>query len=177
MTHQLLILSGIYNSGPEHWQTLWQRDDPTIQKLEHRDWDTPDCHEWVRELEHTVSQLGPDLVLVAHSLACLMVAHWAATTRLRIKAALLVSVPDPDGPAFPADAKNFSHVPLQPLPFPSIVVSSTNDPYGTQQHMEKCAKSWGSEFVSVGALGHINADSQLGNWEQGKALLQRVCRS
>ena len=169
-----LILAGIYNSGPAHWQTLWQQADPRFVKLEHSSWDRPDRVEWVRELETEAADQGGNLVLVAHSLACLMVVHWAAQTRLAVRGALLVSVPDPDGPQFPQDARNFGGVPMTRLPFPTTLVCSENDPYGSVAHMQACASAWGSRFVAVGALGHINASSDLGMWTHGKQLLQQI---
>ncbi len=174
MTQQALVLAGIYNSGPEHWQTIWQREDARFHKLEHSEWENPECSVWVRELEDEVARLGPNVTLVAHSLACLLVAHWAKTTQLRVDGALLVSVPNALGPDFPSDAKNFDGEPLEPLPFPSTVVSSTDDPYGTSEFMQQRAQSWGSRFVSVGALGHINESSNVGAWEPGRALLREL---
>jgi predicted alpha/beta hydrolase family esterase len=176
MTSRILLLAGIHNSGPLHWQTLWQNADPAIAKLEHDRWDRPDRHAWVEDLERELDRIGPRVTLVAHSLACLLVAHWAATTRHAIDAALLVSVPDPEGPAFPADAKNFSPVPMARLGFRSTVVSSSDDPYGSEQHMRRCARAWGSEFVSIGARGHVNAASRLGSWDQGRDLLRELTR-
>ena len=166
-----LILAGIGNSGAEHWQTLWQAEDPRFDKLEHSEWDAPDRVVWEAELEAKVAELGENVVLVAHSLACLLVAYWAASTRQRVAGALLVSVPDPAGPSFPSSAVNFGGVPLTPLPFPSIVVVSTNDPYASAEFMKACAEAWGSDCRRVGALGHINAGSNVGNWPQGRAFL------
>jgi predicted alpha/beta hydrolase family esterase len=170
----LLILSGIYNSDSSHWQSRWQQEDSRFCKLEHTSWDHPDRHEWVRELDSEIERLGGDLVLVAHSLACLMVTHWAAESKRTISGALLVSVPYPAGSVFPKDAKNFGNFPMKKLPFPSTVVSSGNDPYGSQEHMKRCAQAWGSQFVAVGELGHINVSSNLGMWEHGRELLKAL---
>jgi predicted alpha/beta hydrolase family esterase len=169
-----LVLAGIYNSGPDHWQSLWQQSDSRLTKLEHTSWDHPDRFIWVSELEEGVRKLGPETVLIAHSLACLMVVHWAACTKLHVQGALLVSVPDPEGRSFPEDARNFGGLPLKRLPFPSTLVSSDNDPYGTPEHMVKCAEAWGSRFVPLSGLGHINAESGLGAWPYGRALLEQV---
>lgn len=166
-----LILAGIGNSGPEHWQTLWQVADPRFEKLEHSDWDTPDCDVWVEELETKVAELGENVLLVAHSLACLLVVHWAASTQRKVTGALLVSVPNPSGPNFPGSAKGFGDTPMKALPFPGIVVASTNDPYASAEYMQACAAAWGSDYRLVGALGHINASSNLGDWPQGKRIV------
>ncbi|OYU86016.1 MAG: hypothetical protein CFE45_25185 [Burkholderiales bacterium PBB5] len=103
-----------------------------------------------------------------------MVAHWAATTRQQVKGALLVSVPDPEGSNFPKDATHFGGVPLRPMAFATTVVSSDDDPYGSREHMVRCASAWGSRLVPVSGLGHINAQSGLGNWPAGRAILDEV---
>ena len=169
-----LILAGIYDSGPQHWQLIWMRDDPSLVKLDHASWTHPDRCEWVHELAAKIDALKGEVVLVAHSLACLMVAHWSCHANGRVRGALLVSVPDPNSPNFPSDAKNFDGLPMDRFPFKSLVVSSDNDSYGSQEYMKRCAEAWGSEFVAVSGLGHINADSGLGSWMQGKEILQRV---
>lgn len=78
MSVSVLILPGIGNSGPQHWQTLWQNSHPDFVRVEQRDWDRPVCAEWVAALDAAVRAAGPQAVLVAHSLGCLAVAHWAA---------------------------------------------------------------------------------------------------
>jgi predicted alpha/beta hydrolase family esterase len=174
MTQPLLILPGIGNSGPDHWQTLWEQGHPAAQRVRARDWNRPVCLDWVAALEAAVEHSGPQAVLVAHSLACLQLAHWAVSTTRRIRAALLVAVPDPTGPSFPAQAVGFAPVPLQRLAFPSTVVASSDDPYGSISHARRCAKAWGSRWVEIGAAGHINASSGLGDWPQGKGLLDEL---
>lgn len=171
----LLTFPGIGNSGPEHWQSYWERANPDFVRIAQRDWNQPVCDEWASALESTVQRLGPSVVVVAHSLACLAVSHWAARPHSPIRAALLVAVPDPDSTAFPVEASGFSPLPLQSFSFPSIVVASSNDPYGSLEHAKTCATAWGSRLVNVGAAGHINASSNLGDWPEGMALLQQLC--
>jgi predicted alpha/beta hydrolase family esterase len=173
----VLILPGYGGSGPEHWQSLWERAHPLFRRVEERDWDAPDRGQWVAALEAAVLASGPDTVLVAHSLACLQVAHWAGGTRLFVRGALLVAIPDPDAPPFPDAARGFAPVPLSPLPFPAIVVGSSDDPYATPGFTARCATAWGARHVSAGAAGHINADSGLGDWPEGYALLEALVRN
>jgi predicted alpha/beta hydrolase family esterase len=183
ISNPVLVLPGYGGSGPAHWQTLWEKAHSGFTRVEEKDWDAPDCAEWVDVLETAVRRSGPDTVLVAHSLACLQVAHWAAhgalpappaTRPAPIRAAFLVAPPDPQAPAFPAAARGFSPVPLRPFPFPSLVIGSTNDPYAAPAFGEACARAWGARFVSAGPLGHINADSALGEWDEGKRLLESL---
>src|ERR1019366_5932878 len=97
----VLILPGINNSGPRHWQTLWEKAHRGFRRVPERDWAHPVCQEWVASLETAVRAAGPQTILVAHSLACLQVVHWAARTHLKVQGALLVAPPDPKKKAFP----------------------------------------------------------------------------
>jgi predicted alpha/beta hydrolase family esterase len=172
----VLVLPGIGDSGPEHWQTLWLMANPHMRRVVQQDWEHPRCDAWSEALDDAVRDCGPDLVLVAHSLACLLVAHWAASTRHQIHGALLVAVPDPEGSAFPPQAVGFTPLPMRRLPFASLVVASTNDPYGSLAYAHRCASAWGSRIVEAGAAGHLNAASGLGHWPQGLAWLEELVR-
>ena len=174
MNSPVLILPGIGNSGPEHWQSLWEKAHPSFVRVQQRDWDHPSCIEWLDVLEESVKRAGANVVLVAHSLACALVAHWAVRTRLKIKGALLVALPNPDGPNFPKEAVGFSPLPMKLLPFPSTVVASANDPYGSVEFARSAASAWGSRFVNIGPAGHINSKSGLGKWNEGLSLLQQL---
>lgn len=174
MKSTVLILPGIGNSGPEHWQSLWEKANPSFVRVQQRDWDHPACIEWLAVLEKSVARAGDDVVLVAHSLACVLVAHWAMRTNLKIKGVLLVALPNPDGPNFPKEAVGFSPLPMKPLAFSSILVASTNDPYGSVEFARSAASVWGSRFVNIGPAGHINSNSGLGEWNEGFSLLQQL---
>ena len=174
MSATVLLLPGIGNSGPLHWQSIWEQSHPEFVRVQQRDWDNPVCEEWSAAIEDAVKPAGPDVVLVAHSLACLVVAHWAAKQHAPIKAALLVAVPNSKGPNFPAEALGFSETPTRPFSFQSAVVVSGNDPYGSPDHSEQLAAAWGSHVVHIGSCGHINADSGLGAWPEGYELLKQL---
>lgn len=168
----VLLMPGIYNSGPAHWQSLWEKSDPSFRRIEAGDWDHPVCSSWIAAIDRAVAAAEAPVVIVAHSLGCLPVVEWAIRKPARkVLGIMLVSVPDPAGPRFPAEAQGFSLPPLQALPCDSIVVSSEDDPFGAPAHARRCAEAWGSRFVNVGAAGHINADSNLGAWERGLELL------
>jgi len=169
----VLVLPGIGNSGPQHWQTRWVLRHPDWQRVNLGNWDSPVCDEWVRALDVAVQACPSPPMLVAHSLACLLVAHWASRVRATVKGALLVAVPDPQTASFPATARGFAPVPMAPFAFKSLVVASANDSFGSLAHAKDCAIAWGSTFVDIGQAGHINADSGHGEWEEGHALLQR----
>jgi predicted alpha/beta hydrolase family esterase len=172
-----LIVPGIGNSGPQHWQTLWERQHPAWQRVQQRDWEHPVCEEWVRRLDEAIGLLTMPPVLIAHSLGCLVVAHWAHRSSAPVRAAFLVAVPDPDGAFFPAAAEGFQSVPTTTFQFPSLVVASSDDSFGSVAHAKRCAAGWASSLVEIGAAGHINADSGLGDWPVGRALLDDLLKS
>lgn len=116
-------------------------------------------------------------LLVAHSLACLLVAHWAHRSALVPKGAFLVAVPDPQSASFPSTARGFVPVPMVSFAFRSLVVASANDPIGSLAHAKHCATAWGSTFVDIGQAGHINVDSGHGEWTEGYALFQKLAGS
>lgn len=178
MDYPVFIVPGIGNSGPLHWQSVWEAAHPEWRRLVVQDWETVACGDWVSAIEEQVAKIGDDTLIVAHSLGCLAVAHWAARHSPRIRGALLVAVPDPLAPAFPAvAATGFAPVPSVTLPFPTIVVASSNDPYGSVEHARRCANVWGSQLVDVGARGHLNSDSNMGDWAEGFRLLQSLEKS
>jgi hypothetical protein len=173
-----LLLPGIGNSGLEHWQSRWLALHHDFHRVLQDDWDRPDLAAWCRNLEAAVHDANSPVVLVAHSLGCLLAVHWETRTQLLVRGALLVAPPDPASAAFPPEAAGFSPVPLRRrLPFPSILVSSSNDPYGTPEFSRNCAAAWGSRLIEAGPLGHINAASGLGEWRQGLGFYEDLLRS
>lgn len=176
MDSPVLVLPGFGNSGPGHWQTLWEARHPAWRRVELGQWDAPVCGEWVRVLAEAVGDCAAPPILVAHSLACLLVAHWAQQSTAPIRGAFLVAIPEPDNPSFPPTARGFRPVPMQPLRFPSLVVTSANDPFGSSAFARRCALAWGSRYVDIGEAGHINSDSGIGEWPEGYSLFQELAR-
>lgn len=172
-----LIVPGIGDSGPQHWQSLWMQHHSHWRRVQQRDWDRPVLEEWLRGFDAAMVLEPQPTVLIAHSMGCLLVAHWAKRVSVPICAALLVAPPDPQAPAFPATARGFEAVPSGRLPFPSLVVASSNDPFGSVDYAKRCAADWGSDVVEAGAIGHINAESELGEWPDGLVLLERLLAS
>ena len=170
----VLVLSGIGNSGPQHWQSLWQRRHPQWQRVNLGNWDSPVCEDWVRALDVAVEACLSPPLLVAHSLGCLLVAHWAHHSARVLKGAFLVAVPDPQSASFPAKARGFAPVPMSSLAFRSLVVASSNDQLGSSAFAQRCANAWGSHFVDIGEAGHINADRGYGEWNEGYAIFQQL---
>jgi uncharacterized protein len=168
-----LILPGLSNSEPGHWQSKWESADDTMQRVIQDDWETPHCAEWVARLDQALAYAGSDTLLVAHSAGCALVAHWAVGCHQgQVRGALLVAPSDPEAPSFPVGPTGFAPIPLLRLPFPSIVVASSNDPFVTIARAQTFARAWGGKFVMIGQAGHINAASGLGDWHEGLALLR-----
>ena len=176
MAAAILILPGINDSGPEHWQSRWERAIPGARRVKQHDWDNPVRAAWVASLTHEVASARRELVLVAHSLGCLVVAHAASARGLNasVRGALLVAPPDPDAASFPAVATGFRPLPLERLPFPTVLVASQDDPYASLDFSRRAAFAWGSRFVDLGACGHINAASCLEDWPTGRQWLDTL---
>jgi hypothetical protein len=142
---RVLLLPGLHDSDPEHWQSYWERSGAEFHRVVQRDWNTPDRAEWVDTLERAIATSGPEVVLVGHSTA-------------------------PIGPT------GWRPMPMTRLPFPSIVVASTNDEYASMARAQEFAAAWGSRLVNIGAAGHINAATALGDWSEGRKLLEELGR-
>ncbi|MBA5687105.1 RBBP9/YdeN family alpha/beta hydrolase [Rugamonas apoptosis] len=176
MEPQVLTLAGLWNSGPLHWQTQWEAKHPGWLRVPHRDWDTPDCAEWVAELDAAIAACAQPPVLAAHSLSCSLVTRWAASgSRARVAGAFLVGPSDVDAPSYPDCTTGFQPMQLAPLPFPSLVVASTDDPYVRIERAQQFAAAWGSRLVTIGDAGHINGDAGYGPWPEGEQLLLDFC--
>lgn len=172
---ELVNVPGIGGSGPAHWQTLWEQRHAGIRRIAPASWEAPGFDNWIAALDAAVAASSTPPVLIAHSLGCLLVAHWTRHSRRAIAGAMLVAVPDPAAPAFPATAGAFGPTPTTRLPFPTLIVTSSDDPYGSLSYAHGCADHWGAGLVEAGALGHINGGSGLGDWPGGWQLLTAFC--
>lgn len=173
-----LILPGYGDSGPQHWQSLWAAD-AGVARLTNVSFDRPQQQQWVEAIDALIGRHGPDVVLVAHSLACLAVAAWSSSSSAlhqTVRGALLVAPPDPGGQLFPSSIEGFNPPARASLRFPAIVVGSSNDVYATLAFQADLAAAWGARFVDAGPRGHLNADSGLLDWAEGRALLTQLSR-
>lgn len=174
-TTRFFIVPGLGGSGPAHWQTYFERVHPEFTRIAQREWDAPDRTEWVSAIEQALA--GEDLaqvVLIAHSLGCATVAHWATQHGHCLKGALLVAPADVETAHFASvPATGFGPMPLQRLLFPSKVVASTTDQWVSEARARQFAEAWGSELVMIGDAGHINTASGYGDWPAGLGLLQK----
>ena len=170
------LLPGWQGSDAQHWQSLWQQRHG-FNCLEQHDWQRPLRGDWSARLQEAVIDAPRPVVLAAHSLGCILAAWWAAHSplaRTRVRGALLVAPADTEQPLMREQLPGWAPVMLQPLPFASIVVASSNDAFCSLERARIFAGAWGSRLVDAGPLGHINSDSGLGAWDAGLSLLQTL---
>ena len=165
----LITLPGIDGSGEDHWQSAWERDHPAIQRFSPSSWSAPELDDWSTALDAAVADAGGAPILVAHSLAGLLLAHWASGRHAPVAGAFVVAPPDPSGPDFPEAAASFRGPPMRPLGFPALLVASRDDPYASVEFARRAATAWDAGLVDVGNKGHV---SGIGRWFQGRRLLE-----
>lgn len=178
MTPTLVIVPGLGDSGPDHWQTRWTQQFGAARVWQD-DPETPTPGAWAARLQQVIEATPSDLVLVGHSCGVLTIVHWARLYggNERVKGALLVSPTDAeqsDMATLAPAVLRLAPVPLDPLPFPALVVVSENDPYVSFERAQTFAEAWGAEFITAGEAGHINVASGHGEWPEGEVLLSEV---
>ena len=177
-TIRYLIVPGWQGSADAHWQSHWQRSLPNSARVEQADWLNPKREDWVAELQRSIASDPRPTILIAHSLGCITVAHWAAQAPVeslrRVRAALLVAPADVERTNCPPALQNFAPIPQHSLPFPSLLVGSDNDTAASAARASELARDWGSEALILSGVGHINVASGHQRWEQGFAYLYRL---
>jgi len=168
---QILFVPPWENASAEHWMSIWQEKYRKIRRVEQRDWMNPDRNEWIAALDRSVGEQKKPVILVAHSLGTMAVAHWADKFKREIRGAFLVAPPDVESTDAPAEIKNFAPVPRTAFKFPSVVVASETDVYCSIDRAVFFARSWNSGFINIGSAGHINTKSGHGEWLEGERLL------
>jgi predicted alpha/beta hydrolase family esterase len=177
----ILFVPGLRDHVPEHWQTLLAAELPgsrTVPPLEH---DKLSCAARVEALDRAIADIKGPVILVAHSAGVLMVAHWARQYSRRVKGALLATPPDIETPlpaGYPTpdqlQAGGWLPAPRLPLPFPSIVAVSANDPLGRPDRIAELARAWNSQIVDLGQVGHLNPASGFGPWPGARLFIEKL---
>jgi hypothetical protein len=173
----ILMVPGWLGSGPEHWQSRWERRLATARRVAQEDWIAPSKDRWVGAIIKAVAATSRPVVLVAHSVGVIAVAHAALKLpQGSIAGAFLVAASDVDNArawpvtqarVWPESGFGFAPVPLSTLPFPSMLLASCDDPYCRPERARHFAAAWGSELVEVGPAGHITTESGHGPWPDG----------
>lgn len=176
-TPRVLLLPGWQNSGPDHWQSRWERAHG-FERVEQDDWLWPRRGDWMARLEDTLLADERPALLVAHSLGCHLAAAWAGHSRhgACVAGALLVAPPDLERADMPPQVQTWAPLQRQRLPFAATVVYGSDDPYCAPAQSQALAAGWGAEVLALPGAGHVNADSGLGDWPAGLALLAALAR-
>ncbi len=170
----ILILPGYLGSGPDHWQSRWERKLSTARRVEQRDWERPNREEWVETVTREVLAATRPAVLVAHSLGVVAALHAAQQSGDKVAGAFLVAPPSEAViREMPAVDSAFLPIPRGRLAFPAIMVGSSNDPYADASFTRRLAEDIGAHFIDAGAAGHINVDSGHGPWPEGSFAFAR----
>jgi len=175
----ILTVPGL-DGGPRDWLTQWERQCSDLRRVDLGATDFPFRNNWVNRLNLAIHHAGRPVVLVAHGLGCIAVAWWAEYERPQhgnpVVGALLVAPPDVDRPGTDPRLARFASCPRSPLPFPSFLAASQNDPTCSLRTAQLLASDWGCRFAFAGSAGHIDGESGLGDWLFGKRLLAQLLR-
>lgn len=168
-----ILIPGLHNSGEEHWQSHLEREAPgAYYRICQENWDEPDCPTWIAQIERELHAFNhAELILIGHSIGCMAVVKWFERYGHSIKGALLVAPSDAERPDYPTYIRGFAPIPRFKLPFPSIVVASTNDHVTSLERSTAFAAQWGSRLVVLENAGHIEAKSGFGAWPLGAELI------
>ncbi|MFY0665351.1 MAG: alpha/beta hydrolase [Natronospirillum sp.] len=174
-----LIVPGWQGSGADHWQTFWQNRLPSASRVQVDSWDTPNKEDWVASIDRALASVERPVLLVAHSLGCPTIAHWADTSSdqlHKVVGALLVAPADVERSAAISTLRHFGPLPRKPLPFSTLLLASDNDPTASIERANQMAGWWGSEIYNLGHVGHINPAAGFNQWEEGLAWLKLLVR-
>lgn len=165
----IIFVPGYTGSEPEHWQCRWAAHFTTGRFVEGTDWNTPDRDEWVTRVLVAVEAATRPVVLVGHSMGVATIVHAAQDiSGPRVRGAFLVAYADVGNNAWIPGAEDaFGPMPRDPLPFPSLLVASRNDPYCAFDVADDLGAAWGSLLIDAGNAGHINCESGHGPWPEG----------
>ncbi|VTU16100.1 RBBP9/YdeN family alpha/beta hydrolase [Variovorax sp. PBL-E5] len=174
---KILLLPGWQNSNPAHWQSRWELIHGD-HRVDQHDWMRPLRGDWSARLEEEVLAAPAPVVLVAHSLGCILVAAWAAHSRNthKVRAALLVAPGDLEREDIRQMIPGWAPIVWQALPFPSLLVAARNDPYCEAERSREMARAWGADYIDAGLRGHLNGESGLGDWPEGRKLLNDLLK-
>lgn len=164
----ILIIPGLGNSGPDHWQTRWEAKLSSARRVVQEDWEHPDLGDWTGRIAAAVASSTKPVILIAHSLGVIAAVHAAQKLDGKIAGGFFVAPPSERVMSeHAAIDPAFSPVPTAPLPFPSVLVASRDDPFSAYGETEDMAYAWGAALADAGFSGHINVASGHGPWPEG----------
>jgi hypothetical protein len=163
----ILIIPGLGGSGPDHWQSRWEAKLSTARRVEQANWLAPRLEDWAAGIAEAVVAARRPVLLVAHSLGVTAVVHAAPHLPAGVVRGAFLVAPPADSVLVEAAGPDFSPLPRDPLPFPSVLVASRNDPFAPYDESEELSYAWGSRLLDAGEAGHLNIDSGHGPWPEG----------
>jgi predicted alpha/beta hydrolase family esterase len=168
-------IPGFGNSGPQHWQTYFERSGENFQRIEQEEWNAPACKDWILTIDKAITGYDPaTIIFIGHSLGCATIAHWAKKYNKKIKAAMLVAPSDIESPHYTFPINGFNPIPKDKINFPTIVIASADDQWVSLDRAKHFADNWGSKFINIGNAGHINAASGHYEWQEGLEILKTL---
>ncbi|MBL1112895.1 alpha/beta hydrolase [Streptomyces sp. 110] len=177
----IVIVPGLRDHVPDHWQTILANKIENCRSVSPLEKDRLACDAQVAALDAVLSDISGEVVLVAHSAGVMTTVHWARRHHRPVLGALLAAPPDfetplPEGYPTPEAlrANGWTPTPRTPLPFPSIVAASTNDPLATFERVTDLARAWGSRLVDVGPVGHLNPAAGYGAWPRAEEFIREL---
>jgi serine hydrolase len=176
--HTLVIVPGLRGHVEDHWQTRLAAKLPDVVVVPSFDRAKRDLAGRIEDLDQVVRDAAHPVTIVAHSAGVLTTLHWAGRHDRPVRGALLATPPDlarPLPPQYPTlgelEDSGWIPVPRARLPFPSIVAASTDDELSDFDGLRSLAEAWGSRFIDIGPVGHLNPASGYGDWPGAEALL------
>lgn len=177
----ILIVPGLRDHVSNHWQTLLAAKLPKVRSVTPLEHDKLSRAARVDAIERTLADIEGPVIIVAHSAGAMMVAHWAQRATRPIQGALLATPSDMETPmpaGYPTvdqlDDNGWLPIPRTRLPFPSILAAGSNDPLSRLERARALAQAWGSRFVELGAVGHLNPASGFGEWPRAEELIREL---
>jgi predicted alpha/beta hydrolase family esterase len=167
---RLLVIPGLNDSGPAHWQTWLQAHfSRHAVRVEQDDWASADLALWSQRIETTLARHpGSRWIAVAHSFGCLALLRHLAQGGEGLLSALLVA------PADPAKFGVAGKLTQSRLAIPSVLLASETDPWMKFEAASTWARVWGSQLISLGDAGHINTEAGFGPLPQAKSLVEAM---
>ncbi|MFL6719413.1 MAG: RBBP9/YdeN family alpha/beta hydrolase [Burkholderiaceae bacterium] len=181
-TTTVLIVPGLREFVPDHWQTLLAATLSNVRSVAPLEHDKLSCAARVGAIDAAIAMIDGPVIVVAHSAGAMIFVHWAAQRDTRqVRGALLAAPADLETPmpaGYPTTDVLNNHgwlpIPRAVLPFPSIVAASSNDPLMRLERARDFAKSWGSRFVELGEVGHLNPASGFGEWPKAEEFIREL---
>jgi uncharacterized protein len=180
----VVLVPGLRGHVEDHWQTHLAATLPSARLVPPLGRENPELDERVAQLDRVLEEIEGPAVLVAHSAGVLVTVHWAARHDRRPIAGALLATPPALASELPAEypsiralrENGWLPIPRQPLPFPSVVATSSDDALGNPVRVRALAKSWRSRLHPLGAVGHLNPASGYGDWPGAVPLIEELWR-